>query len=92
MSGWTPYPARPRTIRRTTVDFPRPGLPRMVADGLRISLARMNQLIGSQQIVASFLRLRPSGTPIMGAPLPTGNGHSPHTWIEVPRHRGGGCR
>jgi hypothetical protein len=26
------------------------------------------------------------------APLPTGNGHSPPTSIEVPRHLGGGCR
>ena len=73
-------------IRRTTVDFPSPGLPRMNADGLEIRRARWNQLIGSQQTVACVSSWRPSGTPIMGEDAPEENGHSPHTWTVVPRY------
>ena len=69
----------PMNIRRTTVDFPRPGLPRMNAEGLEISRARWNQLIGSQQTVAWVSSWRPSGIPIMGEEVPEENGHSPHT-------------
>ena len=39
-------------MRRTQVDLPRPGLPRTKQEGLEISLARWNQLIGSQHRVA----------------------------------------
>jgi hypothetical protein len=39
-------------MRRTSVDFPRPGLPRTNAEGLESRWARWNQLIGSQQTMA----------------------------------------
>ena len=68
------------------MDLPSPGLPRMNAEGLEISRARWNQLIGSQQTVAWVSSWRPSGTPIMGEDAPEENGHSPQTWTVVPRY------
>jgi hypothetical protein len=46
----------------------------------------MNQLMGSQHIVAPDIMLRPIGTPTIGLPVPEVNGHRPHTWTVVPRH------
>lgn len=57
-------------MRRTSVDLPSPGLPRMKAEGLEMSRARWNQLIGSQHTVAWVSSWRPSGTPIMGEDAP----------------------
>lgn len=39
-------------MRRMIVDLPRPGLPSTNTDGLLMSFARWNQLIGSQHTVA----------------------------------------
>lgn len=61
----------------------------MNADGLLMSFARWNHEMGSQQSVAPVCVCRPSGTPIMGVPVPTANGQSPHTWTVVPRHSSG---
>src|SRR5687767_11087180 len=77
-------------MRRTTVDLPRPGLPSTKAEGLLISPARWNQLIGSQQSVAPDSMFRPSGTPTIGVPVPAANGHRPHAWTVVARHWSGG--
>lgn len=74
------------------VDLPRPGLPSTNIDGFEISLARMNQLIGSQHMVAPERMLRPIGTPTIGLPVPAANGHMPHTCTVVPRHSAGACR
>jgi hypothetical protein len=59
---------------------------------LEISFARMNQLIGSQHMVAPDRMFRPIGTPTIGLPVPAANGQSPHTWTVVPRHSAGACR
>lgn len=64
----------------------------MKALGLLISPARWNQLMGSQHTVAPVCRCRPSGTPVIGDPLPIAKGHSPHTCTVVPRHISGGWR
>jgi hypothetical protein len=55
---------------------------------LEISLALVNQLIGSLHTVVLVYRCRPSGTPTIGEPDPAMNGHMPHTWTDVPRHSG----
>src|SRR5690606_4289376 len=77
------------TIRRATVDFPRPGLDRKNAEGLDTMPAR-NQLIGSQHTDPPIDPLRsswrPNGAPIAGAELPELAGYRPHTWRVVPRH------
>ena len=57
-------------------------------DGLAISPARANQLMGSQQTVAWDRRSRPIGTPTIGVPDPAMKGHSPQTWRVVARHSG----
>src|SRR5690606_11574241 len=77
-------------MRRTIVDLPRPGRPSTNALGLLMRLARWNQLMGSQHTVAPVCRERPMGTPTMGAPAPTANGHSPQTCTLVPRYSSGG--
>ncbi|MFF1818784.1 hypothetical protein ACFVWG_15895 [Kribbella sp. NPDC058245] len=46
----------------------------------------MNQLIGSQHMVAPERMFRPIGTPTIGLPVPAENGHMPHTCTVVPRH------
>jgi len=78
-------------MRPTAVDFPRPGSAITNTLGLLISLARWNQLIGSQHTVAPLCRCRPNGTPIIGLPVPIAYGHSPHTCTVVPRHMSGAC-
>ena len=51
----------------------------------------MNQLIGSQHMVAPDRMFRPIGTPTIGLPVPAANGHIPQTWTVVPRHSAGAC-
>ena len=69
------------------MDLPRPGLPRTKQEGLEISLARWNQLIGSQHTPAPVIRLRPTGTPSAGRAMSVPNGQNPpHTWFDVPKN------
>ena len=65
-------------------------MPSMNSDGLEMYWARVNQLSGSPQTVAPVNRCCPSGTPVMGAPEPAANGHSPQACTVVARHMVGG--
>ena len=48
----------------------------------------MNQLIGSAHSDAPVTRCRPTGTPIIGLPVPAAKGQRPQTWTLVARHSG----